>query len=54
MFWDEIVLHGRNAAASPTAFEFGVRVPIQALWVLGNNIAQACCIKGVVDEESSV
>lgn len=43
-FYDEILQYGKEAINSP---RIGGIVPIQFLWILGNNISQATCIKGV-------
>lgn len=44
VFWEEIMLHSRKAVESPKVFNL---VPIQFVWILCNNVAQAMCIKGV-------
>merc|ERR1712054_170383 len=50
VFWDEIQHHFKNAMASET-YEIipgsGYGVPSQWLYILGNNVTQLLCIKGV-------
>ncbi|CAD7945071.1 unnamed protein product [Amoebophrya sp. A25] len=48
VFREEIVTHWGNAFASPAVDIFGItQIPCQWLYILGNNVAQACCLKGV-------